>query len=84
MSAPYSDPTFTWQPMKVADIKFSDGDDLLVYRPLEDITGLELANMMHLFATATLQAASTGFNHYDYPEFIERKGLMRHFKREAK
>ena len=70
--------------MPIADIKFSQGDDYLVYAPLDDITGLELANMMHLFAVATLQSSSTGWHLYDYPEFIKRKGLMRHFRKEPK
>ena len=63
---------------------FRSGDDYLVYAPLDDITGLELANMMHLFAVATLQSSNSGWNLYDYPEFIKRKGLMRHFRKEPK
>ena len=70
--------------MKITDIKFSSGDDMLVYEPLDDITGLELANMMHLFVVASMQVSSLSARAYDYPEFIERKGLMRHFRKEPK
>ena len=84
MIAPYSDAAFVWQPMKITDIKFSSGDDMLVYEPLDDITGLELANMMHLFVVASMQVGSLSARAYDYPEFIERKGLMRHFRKEPK
>ena len=70
--------------MPISDIKFSKGDDFLVYAPLDDITGLELANMIHLFAAATMQSSNSGWHLYDYPEFIERKGLMRHFRKEPK
>ena len=84
MSAPYSDPAFVWQPMKITDIKFQHGDNMLVYEPLDDITGLELANMLHLFTVASIQSSHSGMNTYDYPEFIERKGLMRHFRKEPK
>lgn len=70
--------------MRVADIKFSHGYDYLVYDPQIDITGIELANLMQLFTVAALQSSNTGWNQYDYPEFIERKGLMRHFRKEPK
>lgn len=75
---------FAVTPMKITDIKFSSGDDMLVYEPLDDITGLELANMLHLFAVATMQVSSWSATYFDYPEFIERKGLMRHFRKEPK
>ncbi len=71
-------------PMPIADIKFSYGYDYLVYKPQEDITGIELAHLLHLFVTASLQSSSQGWHLYDYPEFIERKRLMRHFTKEPK
>jgi|688.fasta_scaffold654195_1 hypothetical protein len=76
--------TISFTPMPISDIKFQHGEDFLVYAPLDDITGLELANMMHLFTIATLQSSNNGWYLYDYPEFIERKRLMRHFKKEPK
>ncbi len=76
--------TISFTPMPIADIKFQHGEDFLVYAPLDDITGLELANMMHLFAVATMQSSNGSWHLYDYPEFIERKGLMRHFRKEPK
>ena len=75
--------TISFTPRPISDIKFQHGEDFLVYAPLDDITGLELANMMHLFTIATLQS-NNGWYLYDYPEFIERKRLMRHFKKEPK
>ncbi len=76
--------TLSFAPMPIADIKFSHGYDYLVYTPLDDITGLELAHLLHLFAVATMQSSNSGWHLYDYPEFIERKGLMRHFRKEPK
>lgn len=82
--APYSDSTYTFRPQPIADIKFSHGDDYLVYTPLEDITNIELANMMKLFTVATLQSGNGSLHLYDFPEFIKRKQLMRHFTKEPK
>lgn len=84
MSAPYSDAAFVWQPMQITDIKFQHGDNMLVYEPRGDITPMDVANLLQLFTVATLQSSNTGWNTYDYPEFIERKGLMRHFRKEPK
>ena len=75
---------FAITPMPIADIKFSHSEFYLVYEPQEDITGLELVHLLHLFVTATLQSSGQGWHLYDYPEFIERKGLMRHFRKEPK
>lgn len=82
--APYTVENFTVTPMKITDIKFQQGDDFLVYHPLDDITGVELAHLLHLFTVAVAQVSSLSAMHYDYPEFIERKGLLRHFRKEAK
>lgn len=76
--------TFAITPMPISDIKFSHGYDYLVYDPQADITPMDLANLLQLFTVATLQSSNTGWNQYDYPEFIERKGLMRHFRKEPK
>ena len=72
MSAPYTVENFTFQPIPISDIKFHHGDNMLVYEPLDDITGLELANMLHLFTVASLQSSVSNLHLYDYPEFIER------------
>lgn len=76
--------TFAITPIQITDIKFQHGDNMLVYEPRGDITPMDVANLLQLFTVATLQSSNTGWNTYDYPEFIERKGLMRHFRKETK
>lgn len=48
------------------------------YRPKEDITGLELAHLIHFFAVANV--GMRHMVHYDYVEFLERHQLLRHFE----
>lgn len=81
--APYTVENFTITPLKITDIKFSDGDEFLVFDVMEDVTGVDLAHLLHLFTVASIQVASPSYT-YDYPEFIKRKGLMRHFRKETK
>ena len=67
----------TFAKIPVNNIIVMDDVDMYVYTPQDDITGIELAHLLHLFVTAA--AAQSSFNHYDYWGFVKEKNLTRHF-----
>jgi hypothetical protein len=66
--------------MKITDVIIQGDDSKPSYKylPKEDITGLELAHLIHFFAVASV--GMRHMIHYDYVEFLERHRLLRHFE----
>lgn len=75
-----------WEHHRISDLIFEasseKGYPKRIYAPKDDITPIELAHMMHLFAVAALTTGNRGWIQYDYHEFIERHKLERHFTQE--
>lgn len=73
---------YSFAPMPVGDLSIQTNNKrLFKYNPQSDITGLELAHMLHLFVSA--MAASKSFAIYDYWSFIEKHRLERHFQEQV-
>lgn len=65
--------------MNISDVIVrEEGKPAYRYKPQEDITGIELAHLLHFFAIAA--AAQRTMALYDYGEFLERHKLLRHFE----
>lgn len=73
-----SEYTFARTLMPVGDIQFAteNNKSVFVYKPKDDITGIELAYLLQLFVIAT------GVRNYglSWQEFMEEHQLWRHFE----
>ena len=69
----------TFTPMPVGHLSIMTPDQKMYkYKPKDDITGIELAHMLHLFVAAV--TASRNMAIYDYWAFVEEHNLQRHFE----
>ena len=70
--------TLTRSIMPVGDIHFAteNNKSVFIYKPKDDITGIELARLLHLFVIAA------GVRNYglSWQEFMEEHQLWRHFE----
>jgi hypothetical protein len=71
----FSGSTLTTLPVGDFILHINNSD--YVYDPKDDITSVELARMMQLFAY--MVSNTSGYHQYDFLSFIEKHNLQRHF-----
>jgi hypothetical protein len=73
---------FTIAKQRIQDARLMVDGTAYFFRPKDDITPLEVAHMWNIGLQAAV--ATHSMTSWDWLEYIERKGLTRHFEKEQK
>lgn len=76
--------TFTFSKLPIGDITVYGDKYKYVFKPMEDITNLEICSLLKLYVHGVMGTQPGTWVSYDFESFIMQNGLERHFEKKER